>query len=85
MVKNVTKSMIARRVLAYEIVAFLALILCLWINELLDIPHHLFGVEQTPVNWVESLLESGLVIVLCTFVMTTSYRFLQQIKYLVWS
>lgn len=80
--KNITKNMITRRVLAYELVAFLTLVLFLWINELLDVPHHLFGVEPTPVNWVESLLESGFVIVLCAFVMTTSYRFFKQIKYL---
>ena len=82
MSKTVTKSMMTRRVVAYELIACLAVILFLWIDELLDVPHHLFGVEPTPINWVESLLESGFIIVLCTFVITISYRFLQRIKYL---
>ena len=80
--KTATKSMITRRVLAYELVACLSIMLLLWIDELLDVPHHLFGMDPTPVNWVESLLESGVVLMFCTFVMATSYRFLQRIKYL---
>jgi hypothetical protein len=82
MSKAVTKSMMTRRVITYELIACFAVMLFLWIDELLDVPHHLFGVEPTPINWVESLLESGFIIVLCTLVITISYRFLQRIKYL---
>jgi len=78
--KAVTKSMMTRRIITYELIACLAVMLFLWIDELLDVPHHLFGV--TPINRVESLLESYFIIVLCTLVITISYRFLQRIKYL---
>jgi PAS domain S-box-containing protein len=39
-------------------VFFALLIVIVWLNELLDIPHHLFGMPRTPSNWQESALET---------------------------
>ncbi len=37
---------------------FALLIIIVWVNELLDIPHLLLGMPRTPSNWAESALET---------------------------
>ena len=41
---------------------FFLLILLAWMNEVLDLPHYLMGAPNTPINWRESLLETGLLL-----------------------
>ncbi|MFH1091729.1 MAG: PAS domain-containing protein [Pseudomonadota bacterium] len=43
---------------------FGVLLILVWLNEILDLPHHLMGAPDTPVNWRESLLESIVVLAL---------------------
>jgi hypothetical protein len=57
------KHSVAKRVIAYEIIAFASIILFIWLDEVIDIPHLLLGAEATPLNWRESFFESvGIVI-----------------------
>jgi hypothetical protein len=56
--------------------------LVLWIDEALDLPHNLLGAAATPINWIESIFESALVLALGAFIIFLSQRFLRQIKYL---
>jgi len=49
-----------KRVLLLEALGFGFVISVLWANEILDMPHVLFGTYATPVNWMESLLETVL-------------------------
>lgn len=52
------KPWFSKRVVIYEIIGLLFIIIVLWVDEILDIPHYLFGAIATPVNWVESLIET---------------------------
>ncbi len=47
---------------------FALIILMPWINEVFDLPHYLLGAEATPVNWAESLFESGIALFVCLLV-----------------
>ncbi len=59
------------RVIRSQILAFLALIAFVWVDEVLDLPHLVFN-APTPLNWRESLFETivialvGIVCVLYT-------------------
>ena len=77
-----TKDIIKKRIIIYELLGFGVVILSLWMNEFFYIPYHLFGGVKTPINWIESIIETGLVLVLCTFTTFFSWRFLKRIKYL---
>ena len=77
-----TKKIIAKNVIAFEIVCFAVVILSLWADEILDVPHVLFGAEQTPVNWVEGVFETAIICALCIVVVSLTRRFLNEIRYL---
>lgn len=73
---------LTKRVVAYELIGFGLLVLFLWLDEVLDLPRFLLGAPATPINWRESLLESGLAIVLGGVVIVFTHLFLARIKYL---
>jgi len=62
-----------KMVLLTEFLGFSLVILILWANEVLDIPHEFLGSPPTPVNWEEALLESVLVFLLGLYVMFVSW------------
>ncbi|MFH1874495.1 MAG: hypothetical protein ABH859_04840 [Pseudomonadota bacterium] len=70
------------RVIIFEIIGFLAIIAMLWANEIFDIPYHLYGAQQTPINIRECLAESCMVLVMASFVFYESWVALKRIKYL---
>ena len=53
----------------------------LWLEELLDLPWF-FGFKHTPVNWVESLMETVVIILAAAVVIGLSNRLLKRIAYL---
>ena len=69
-------------VLLGEVIGFTMIVLLLWLDEILDLPHHLLGVPATPINWAESLLETFFVAILCCIVIVRSKRSLRRIRYL---
>jgi len=60
-------------VLFTEFLGFLLVVLILWANEVLDIPHEFFGSPPTPINWAEALFESVLVMLLGLYVIFVSW------------
>jgi len=50
--------------------SFIAIIVFIWLNELLDIPYLVFGAQATETNWKEALFETFLIAAIGTFVMT---------------
>jgi len=46
---------------------FFLLSLLIWINEILDLPHLLFNGEPTPINWIEAVSESVMILGLAIF------------------
>ena len=77
-----TKNILSKRILLYEFTGFGFVILFLWLNELIDIPHLILGAQATPINIPESIFET--VIVLLLFIMVTmfNYKILKRLKYL---
>ncbi len=55
------------------IYSFLFLVLYVWTNELLDMPHLMFGAEKTPVNWYEALSETFLICIVGVFALSRTY------------
>mgnify|MGYP001281250091 FL=1 len=53
-----------KRILWLELLGGFLLLLFLWVDEVLDLPHHLLGAPATPVNVRESLFESLILLVL---------------------
>ncbi|MGA1839194.1 MAG: PAS domain S-box protein [bacterium] len=40
---------------------FIILFILVWLNEILDLPHKIFGTVKTPVNWGQAIIESILI------------------------
>ena len=71
-----------QRILVYQVLGFACVLIVIWFDELFDFPHHVFGLEKTPVNWPESLIESVLVLALGLYTSWLTARFLKRIKHL---
>jgi len=76
------KQKISRYLIGYELIGFGALFVILWLDELLDLPCLLLGAAPTPVNVLESALESFLVVLVGLFTVYLSKKLLNEIKYL---
>lgn len=57
---------------------FLAIILVLWIDEVLDLPHFLLGAESTPINWREALFETLIIAVIGAVIIYINGHFMTQ-------
>lgn len=68
--------------LALEAVGFLLIVAIIWMDELFDLPHLMFGTARTPVRWGEGILESLLTIAVGAAVVLISYRSFRRIEYL---
>ncbi|MBN1899498.1 MAG: hypothetical protein JW827_12040 [Spirochaetes bacterium] len=76
------KNILRRKILIFELNGFGIIILALWANEIFDLPHRLFNAPLTPVNFIESSMETILVLILAAFIIPFSMHFLNKIKYL---
>lgn len=77
-----SKASVLKRLLMFEWVGFALLIAVLWFNEIADLPHGVFGFQETPVNWRESLLETALVLALAGAVAGLTRVVVKRLKYL---
>ena len=57
------------RILYIVAAAIIVIIAFLWLDEVLDIPHLLFGTQPTPINWSEALFESLFVLGFGVFIL----------------
>ncbi|MHC4982254.1 MAG: hypothetical protein ACYTF6_03685 [Planctomycetota bacterium] len=73
---------VIKKLLVCEILGFCAVIVLLWVNELVDLPHVLFRTGRTPVNWAECLFESLVVAFLAFVVLIWSQVLLARVRYL---
>jgi len=59
----------------FQAIGFSLVVLAIWVNEMTDLPHHIFGSPVTPFNWHEAVFESGFVLLLgASVMMATWYR-----------
>lgn len=77
-----TKKSLTKTILLYESIGFGIVILFLWADEVFDLPHHILGAPATPINWLESALESTLTLGLGIFTIILTWNLLKRIKYL---
>lgn len=75
-------TMVSKRVIANEIVAFAVIILLIWLDEVLDIPSLLLGAEKTPINWRESLFESIAILLIGAVIINYTAKILHRMKHL---
>ena len=52
-----------KSVIVYEMLGFGIIFIFLWLDEIYDLPHYLFKVMATPVNIVESIFESIMILI----------------------
>ena len=71
----------ASRILWYEVIGFLAIILLSGINELTDLSRFTGGVQYVP-NWRESALETLIVMLVATPVMILTKRLVSRLHHL---
>lgn len=76
------KHLIARRILAYESLALAFIVVVIWLNEVLDIPHRLLGAGATAVNWREAVLESVIIIIVGVTICRLTAAVLARMRYL---
>jgi hypothetical protein len=69
-------------ILRYEWIGFGAVIALLWLDEILDLPCLILGVDRTPVNYGEILIETLLVLPLAIAVTWSTRHLLLRIKHL---
>jgi hypothetical protein len=74
------KEHLSRRILLLEAGSFLAIVAVMWLDEVLDLPHHLFGFQATPVNWIEGLIESGMVLCCAALIIPVTHALLRRIR-----
>ncbi|MBU1386646.1 MAG: hypothetical protein KKE62_10505 [Proteobacteria bacterium] len=66
----------------YEISGFGIIILFLWLDAIFDIPAHLFGGMQTPVNIPESIFETIFILIVGVLCIWVTHGLLTKIKVL---
>lgn len=77
-----SKRSATRIVLVYEAIGFAAIIAIIWLDEILDLPAVILKAQPTPVNWQESLFESGIIFILGWAILHFTSRIMQRMKYL---
>jgi hypothetical protein len=75
-------SQLRRNILRVEAGGFLAVVAVMWLDEILDLPHALFGFQATPVNWVEGIIETVMVAGCAALVAAATLRLLDHLKQL---
>jgi diguanylate cyclase (GGDEF)-like protein len=69
-----------RKILIYEYLGFGIVTLVLWLNELLDIPHYIFGSPTTPINTTENIIETFIIWALAVVVIRGTSRQMEIIE-----
>jgi len=80
--KTIGMYRVNQQIIVYQIFAFCLIIIFIWLNEVIDLPHILFGAEATPINWLESLYESIGIGLLAILVTLYTGKLLKRVKYL---
>ena len=70
------------RLARIEAIGFGTVIALLWLGELLDIPHHLFGEPVSPTRFLEAAWESVILLVLGAIVLLVTRRLVAKVAYL---
>lgn len=76
------KHFFSKKIIHFEMIAFVLVIALIWLDEVFDIPYLVLGSVKTPVNWRESLFESVCIALLGAVIVYFSKKIFQRMKYL---
>jgi hypothetical protein len=76
------KRQFIKRIIAIEIIGFLSAISIIWMDEIIDLPHIIFGVIATPINYSESIFESAVISLLGVVIILLTHYILKRLIYL---
>ena len=76
------KEQFIKKIILIEIIGFIGILLIVWLDEIIDIPHLIFRTSATPPNYPESFLESFLIILLAITIIILTQTILKRLKYL---
>ncbi len=74
-----SKPVVPRKILIVEAVGFAIVILMIWLNEFFDLPHKVLKAPATPINTIESLFETAIVLVLAIAVVLITNRMIRRL------
>lgn len=77
-----SKQLVSRRIITYEVIGFFFAIIIIWADEVLDVPHFLLGAESTPINIPECVFESIIIFSLGMAVIYFTYQVFRKLRYL---
>ena len=76
------KEQFIKKIILIEIIGFIGILLIVWLDEIIDIPHLIFRTSATPPNYPESFFESFLIILLAITIIILTQTILKRLKYL---
>lgn len=77
-----TKDIVARKLIAYQAIAFGILLFLIIGDEVFDFPHTVFGTLATPINWQECWIEGSYILILAVFSILLTRTLIAKVKYL---
>ena len=77
-----TKLQCTNRIILCESLGFLLVIVLIWLDEILDLPHLIFGAAVTPINYKESIFETFMILILAGLIIFLTLELLKRIKIL---
>ena len=75
------KEQLINRIIWIEITGFLSIIMIIWLDEFIDIPHILFGAMATPPNYPESVFETFLIVLLALIIVILTNTILKRLEF----
>lgn len=81
-IKFYSKKKLTGTLLIIEVTGFILFNAIIIINEVIDLPHLLFGAPPTPLNATEIFLEIGFMLILASLVIVFTVRLMNRIRYL---
>ena len=75
------KEQFIRRIIGVEIIGFLCVIIIVWLDELFDLPHNVFGALPSSINYSESLFESIVIVLLGLVIILLTHAILQRLRF----
>lgn len=71
-----------KKIIIIEIVGFSLIIIILWCIEIFDLPHIIFHAMATPINYVECIIETTLIMPFSFLIIAVTVKMLNKIKHI---
>lgn len=80
--KFLIKQKILNRIILYEIIGIVIIILTSWITAVLDPPYYILKLNFKRIDIYETLFETGIIILIGVFIIYWTKKIIKEIKYL---